>query len=165
MNVIPAIAASKTEDQEIARRWVAAHFSETDTAQIPFSFVYGGKSSRELLPNWKLQKQEKTLDGGRKEITLTFAEPGPGLEVRVVAASPGPVITEAYKEVLGISDKLDELVRTIPLGRAGDPDDIAAMVLFLCSPAASWITGEHHLVAGGRTTRSYQYRSRNAEST
>ena len=39
MNVIPAIAASKTEDQEIARRWVAAHFSETDTAQIPFSFA------------------------------------------------------------------------------------------------------------------------------
>ena len=87
MNVIPAIAASKTEDQEIARRWVAAHFSETDTAQIPFSFVYGGKSSRELLPNWKLQKQEKTLDGGRREITLMFAEPGPGLEVRVVAVA------------------------------------------------------------------------------
>lgn len=87
MNVIPAIAASKTEDQEIARRWVAAHFSETDTAQIPFSFIYGGKSSRELLPNWKLQKQEKTLDGGRKEITLTFAEPGPGLEVRLVAVT------------------------------------------------------------------------------
>jgi NAD(P)-dependent dehydrogenase (short-subunit alcohol dehydrogenase family) len=40
------------------------------------------------------------------------------------------------------------------------PDDIAAMVVFLSSPAASWITGEHHLVAGGRTQRSYQYRPR-----
>lgn len=87
-------------------------------------------------------------------LALELAERG----IRVNCVSPGPVITEAYLEVLGIENKLDELVRTIPLGRAGTPDDIAAMVLFLCSPAASWITGEHHLVAGGRTQRSYQYR-------
>lgn len=87
-------------------------------------------------------------------LALELAERG----IRVNSVSPGPVITEAYREILGVEDKLDELVRTIPLGRAGTPDDIAAMVLFLCSPASSWITGEHHLVAGGRTQRSYQYR-------
>lgn len=87
-------------------------------------------------------------------LALELADRG----IRVNAVSPGPVITEAYLEVLGIEDRLDELVRTIPLGRAGTPDDIAAMVVFLCSPAASWITGEHHLVAGGRTHRTYQYR-------
>jgi 7-alpha-hydroxysteroid dehydrogenase len=86
-------------------------------------------------------------------LALELAERG----IRVNAVSPGPVITEAYLNVLGIENQLEELVRTIPLGRAGTPDDIAAMVLFLCSPAASWITGEHHLVAGGRTQRSYQY--------
>jgi NAD(P)-dependent dehydrogenase (short-subunit alcohol dehydrogenase family) len=82
----------------------------------------------------------------------------------VNSVSPGPVFTEAFQEILGVEDRLDELVRTIPLGRAGTPDDIAAMVLFLCSPAAGWITGEHHLVAGGRTQRSYQYRSRDTGS-
>lgn len=87
-------------------------------------------------------------------LALELAEKG----IRVNAVSPGPVITEAYREVLGIDDQLDELVHTIPLGRVGDPEDIASMVVFLCSPAASWITGEHHLVAGGRTQRSYQYR-------
>lgn len=87
-------------------------------------------------------------------LALELAERG----IRVNAVSPGPVATEAYREVLGVEDRMDELVRTIPLGRLGTPDDIAAMVLYLCSPAASWITGEHHLVAGGRTTRSYQYR-------
>ena len=86
-------------------------------------------------------------------LALELAERG----IRVNAVSPGPVITEAYREILGVEDKLDELVRTIPLGRAGTPDDIAAMVLLLCSPAGAWITGEHHLVAGGRTQRSYQY--------
>ena len=86
-------------------------------------------------------------------LALELSEQG----IRVNAVSPGPVITEAYREILGVEDKLDELVRTIPLGRAGTPDDIAAMVLLLCSPAGAWITGEHHLVAGGRTQRSYQY--------
>lgn len=87
-------------------------------------------------------------------LALELAERG----IRVNAVSPGPVITEAYLAVLGVEDELEELARTIPLGRTGMPDDIAAMVLFLCSPAASWITGEHHLVAGGRTQRSHQYR-------
>ncbi len=86
-------------------------------------------------------------------LALELAERG----IRVNSVSPGPVITEAYRQVLGIEDKLDELARTIPLGRTGTPDDIAVMVLLLCSPAGSWITGEHHLVAGGRTQRSYQY--------
>jgi NAD(P)-dependent dehydrogenase (short-subunit alcohol dehydrogenase family) len=92
-------------------------------------------------------------------LALELAERG----IRVNAVSPGPVVTEAFREVLGVENRIEELTRTIPLGRTGTPDDIAAMVLFLCSPAASWITGEHHLVAGGRTQRSYQYRPKQAE--
>lgn len=92
-------------------------------------------------------------------LALELAEHG----IRVNCVSPGPVVTEAFLEVLGVEDRLGELARTIPLGRTGTPDDIAAMVLFLCSPAASWITGEHHLVAGGRTQRSYQYRPKQVE--
>jgi NAD(P)-dependent dehydrogenase (short-subunit alcohol dehydrogenase family) len=92
-------------------------------------------------------------------LALELAERG----IRVNAVSPGPVVTEAFREVLGVENRIEELTRTIPLGRTGTPDDIAAIVLFLCSPAASWITGEHHLVAGGRTHRSYQYRPKQAE--
>jgi NAD(P)-dependent dehydrogenase (short-subunit alcohol dehydrogenase family) len=80
--------------------------------------------------------------------------------IRVNAVSPGPVITEAFLQVLGISDKLQQLEATIPLGRLGQPDDIAAAVLYLASPAASWVTGQNILVAGGRTQRSYQYEPR-----
>lgn len=80
--------------------------------------------------------------------------------IRVNTVSPGPVATEAFLEVLGVGDRLDELTRTIPLGRMGTPDDIAAAVVYLASPAAEWVTGEHLLVAGGRTQRSYQYQSK-----
>lgn len=92
-------------------------------------------------------------------LALELAEQG----VRVNCVSPGPVLTEAFREVLGVEDKLDEVARSIPLGRMGTPDDIAAMVLLLCSPAGAWITGEHHLIAGGRTQRAYQYRSKGQE--
>jgi meso-butanediol dehydrogenase / (S,S)-butanediol dehydrogenase / diacetyl reductase len=45
---------------------------------------------------------------------------------------------------------LPRLASTVPLGRLGTPDDIAAAVLYFCSPAAAWVTGQNLLVSGGR---------------
>jgi NAD(P)-dependent dehydrogenase (short-subunit alcohol dehydrogenase family) len=74
--------------------------------------------------------------------------------VRVNAVSPGQVPTEAFREVLGNDDaRIAELAEMTPLRRLGTPEDIAAAVVFLASPAAAWITGEHLRVAGGRTDR------------
>jgi len=42
------------------------------------------------------------------------------------------------------------VVGTIPLGRMGEPDDIAKLVVFLASDAASWITGQCHMINGGQ---------------
>ena len=100
---------------------------------------------------------------GMNNLTQTLALELATRGIRVNAVSPGPVVTEAFREVLGVGDKLDELAATIPLGRTGTPDDIAVAVLYFVSPAASWVTGEHLLVAGGRTQRSYQYEPRRAE--
>jgi 7-alpha-hydroxysteroid dehydrogenase len=86
---------------------------------------------------------------GMLNITLTLALELAPRGIRVNAVSPGPVVTEAFLEVLGVSDKLDELAHTVPLGRLGTPDDIAAAVDFLLSPAASFITGIDLLVDGG----------------
>jgi 7-alpha-hydroxysteroid dehydrogenase len=97
---------------------------------------------------------------GMLNLTLTLALELAPRGIRVNAVSPGPVVTEAFLEVLGMSDKLDELARTVPLGRLGTPDDIAAAVVYLASPAAAWVTGQNLLVAGGRTERSYQYEPR-----
>ncbi len=98
---------------------------------------------------------------GMINLTQTLALELAPRGIRVNAVSPGPVATEAFLDVLGVGNKLDELARTIPLGRTGTPDDIAAAVLYFVSPAASWVTGEHLLVAGGRTQRSYQYEPTN----
>lgn len=73
--------------------------------------------------------------------------------VRVNAVSPGPVPTQNFIESTGyVGDRkemIDKQMR-IPLGRIGDERDIAAAVVFLASPASSWITGQVLLVNGGR---------------
>lgn len=94
---------------------------------------------------------------GMNNLTQTLAlELAPRIRVNTVA--PGPIATEAFHEVLGVSDELDALAATIPLGRLGQPTDIAAAVVYLASDAASWVTGQLLLVAGGRTQRSHNYK-------
>ena len=89
-------------------------------------------------------------------LTETLAlELAPNIRVNTVA--PGPVATEAFSEVLGTDGQHEAIVATIPLRRMGTPDDIAGAVLYLCSDAASWVTGQLLLVAGGRTHRVHQY--------
>jgi NAD(P)-dependent dehydrogenase (short-subunit alcohol dehydrogenase family) len=72
--------------------------------------------------------------------------------------APGPVYTAFNQkvmreraEVLGIDEPaLVERVRAaVPLGRWGEPADIAAAVVFLCSEQAAWITGQVLAVTGG----------------
>ena len=78
--------------------------------------------------------------------------------VRVNAVSPGPVYTDFNRQnmaeraqSLNISEEeiIQRVARSIPLGRWGEPREIAQGVAFLCSPAASWITGEVLRVSGG----------------
>ena len=80
--------------------------------------------------------------------------------IRVNTVAPGPVATEAFDEVLNTAGQLDAIAATIPLGRMGTPDDIAGAVLYLASDAASWVTGQLILVAGGRTQRTHTYAPR-----
>jgi len=94
---------------------------------------------------------------GMNNMTQTLAlELAPNIRVNGVA--PGPVITEAFRETLtSDADKLAEITASVPLGRTGTPDDIAAAVVYLASDAASWVTGQLILVAGGRTHRVVNY--------
>ena len=75
--------------------------------------------------------------------------------LRVNAVSPGQVPTEAFRDVLGMAgdEVLAELAAATPMARLGSPEDIAAAVVYLVSPAAAWVTGENLLVAGGRRDR------------
>lgn len=75
-------------------------------------------------------------------------------KIRVNAVAPGPIPTENFDDCMGTDTdekraKLLEMIG-IPLGRYGMPEDIAAAVVFLASPASSWVTGQCLYVTGGR---------------
>jgi 3-oxoacyl-[acyl-carrier protein] reductase len=70
-----------------------------------------------------------------------------GIYVNCVA--PGWVDTDMSAGALADPKSGEEIRSTIPLGRAGKPEEIAAPVLFLCSEHASFITGEVFNVNGG----------------
>ena len=104
-----------------------------------------------------------------KTLALELATYG----VRVNAISPGPVYTEFNQKnmaqrcrTLGISqEEMIERVRSsIPLGRWGEPEDIARGVSFLCNPANSWMTGEILRVSGGLEGVSATPPKRNPQS-
>lgn len=77
--------------------------------------------------------------------------------IRVNGIAPGAVPTEIFKRALSIESEADlaaaEAKWNIPLGRFGTPLDMGSAVLFLCSPGASWITGETLRVGGGAKPR------------
>jgi len=70
-------------------------------------------------------------------------------KVRVNAIAVGSTATSALETVLSNDELHDEMVRRTPLQRLGEPEDIALAALYLCSPAASWITGKILEVDGG----------------
>jgi 3-oxoacyl-[acyl-carrier protein] reductase len=71
-------------------------------------------------------------------------------KIRVNSINPGVVVTEGTHSAGIIGSDLDAWALTqTPLGRLGQPDDIASIAVFLASDDARWMTGEHLVASGG----------------
>ncbi len=70
-------------------------------------------------------------------------------QININSVEPGNIITEAFDD-LG-AEHTDNMIRAIPLGRLGTPEDVAHAILFLASKEASYITGQSLIVDGGQT--------------
>ena len=88
--------------------------------------------------------------GALDAITGVLAKELGAKKIRVNSVNPGPVETEGTHSagVIG-SDFEKALIQQTPLGRTGQPDDIASVVTFLASSDAKWLTGEVILASGG----------------
>ena len=75
--------------------------------------------------------------------------------IRVNAVAPGFVHTPLTAPAAAVPGVVEEYLENTALGRAGTPEDIANAVLYLCSPAASWLTGEVLDLNGGAHLKRY----------
>ncbi len=72
--------------------------------------------------------------------------------IRVNAVCPGAIDTQIARDVVGGNEEAyEEMGKQVPLGRIGRPEEIASVVLWLCSPGASYVVGHALVVDGGGT--------------
>jgi NAD(P)-dependent dehydrogenase (short-subunit alcohol dehydrogenase family) len=72
--------------------------------------------------------------------------------IRVNAVNPGLIDTQVGRDVVSGNERAyEDAAQQVPIGRAGKPEEIASAVLWLCSPAASYVVGHALTVDGGMT--------------
>lgn len=87
------------------------------------------------------------VEGITKSAALEAAASG----VRVNAVAPGPTETGMLNRFTGTAERKRALLSGVPLGRIGQPEEIARAIVFLASDAASFVTGQVVTADGGKT--------------
>jgi NAD(P)-dependent dehydrogenase (short-subunit alcohol dehydrogenase family) len=75
--------------------------------------------------------------------------------IRVNAVCPGLIRTRLTRDHFGSPGRLKDYFRHIPLGRGGEPEEVASAAAFLASPAASYVTGATLFVDGGQMASKF----------
>lgn len=127
----------------LATQEAAKQFGENGGSVINIGSVV----SRTSVPNSAVYTATKHAVNG---LTKSLAAELGAKKIRVNSINPGGVDTEGSRK-LGIkdSDFGNQMIASTPLGRLGEPGDIAPVASFLASDDSSWVTGEILSVSGG----------------
>lgn len=95
-----------------------------------------------------------TAKAGLEGMTRQLAEELSRYKIRVNAVRPGLTRTECTAQLFEDESMVERFSAEKPLGRLGEPEDIAAGVRYLCGPESSWVTGQSLGIEGGNELRA-----------
>ncbi len=148
-NILPGLSAEDIDDVIdvdlkgaifVTRAFVRSMMRKRSGSIINISSVVG------LMGN-RGQANYAAAKAGLVGFTKTIAKEYGGRGIRCNAVAPGYIATEMTAALP--EEAREQLVKSLPLGRLGDPDDVADTVLFLAGDASRYITGEVIKVDGG----------------
>jgi len=109
-------------------------------------------NARVAIPN---QVPYCVSKGGVDQLTKVMALSLAPYGIRVNAIGPGSIMTDILKGIATDQEAKRRLLSRTPLGRVGEPDEVASVAAFLASSDASYLTGETVYVDGGRLGLNY----------
>jgi 3-oxoacyl-[acyl-carrier protein] reductase len=119
------------------------HFPETGGSIINISSI----TSENPVHNSALYSASK---GALDTLTAALAKELGPRRIRVNAVAPGSTVTQGTRRIgLAGSEREKAMAAATPLGRLGQPEDIAPLVAFLASDESAWMTGERITASGG----------------
>lgn len=107
-------------------------------------------SVHDVIP-WAGHVNYASAKGGIDMLMRSIAQEVAPRKIRVNAISPGAIATDINSDVWNDEEKRIELLKLIPYGRIGEPDDVAKVALWLASDESDYVTGTTIYVDGGMT--------------
>lgn len=132
----------------LAVRYCVPHMSKTGGGSIVLISSDAAKLAFPWLPAYC------TAKAGLEGLTRQLAEELSRYNIRVNAVRPGLTRTQCTKTIFDNAEVVQQFAAQKPLGRLGEPSDIAAGVRYLAGPEASWVTGQSLAIEGGNELRA-----------
>lgn len=107
-------------------------------------------SVHQVIP-WAYQANYAASKGGVSLLMQSLAQEVAPMKIRVNAVAPGAIRTPINREAWVSKETMAELLKLIPYGRIGEPEDVARAIVWLASDAADYVTGTTLFIDGGMT--------------